>query len=148
MLFFLLIHFMKVWESELTRFVFKTCIVNLPSHCTYLSLQNQFSVQCLSEQHILTNVNKFINSLIAALAVFQLYNSKYLVKKTLSNNDWLIDWIEFYAISATFQLCNGGVKWGKEILIFITANLFQSSNNTRVYISLKLSQHKEQICIY
>ena len=28
--------------------------------------------------------------------------------KYQTTNDWLIDWIEFYAVSAFFQLCNGG----------------------------------------
>ena len=33
--------------------------------------------------------------------------------------DWLIDWIEFYAESAIFQPCNGGLLWKRRLLIFV-----------------------------
>ena len=44
--------------------------------------------------------------------------------------DWLIEWIEFYAVSAIFQPCNGGVRL-KEIWIFYTVALRNAFAMTR-----------------
>ena len=40
-------------------------------------------------------------------SILKIVKSPY-VKKTKIGCDWLIDWIEFYGVSAIFQPCNGG----------------------------------------
>ena len=67
--------------------------------------------------------------------------------------DWLIDWIEFYAVSAIFQPCNGGYisnvrppkkneKQWKETFVFI------NNNKKTVYIAKMCKNILWFTCMY
>ena len=61
-----------------------------------------------------------------------------------TTNDWLIGWIEFYAVSAMFQPCNGGRTTNAQLMH--NQPTMECRNNVQYrYLHFILSSQKDAI---